>query len=518
MMRSIGTVLGVAGLCVGAGVCQGQVTRNQVVHSIKTYDAIPLPTAKSVTPGSVFESGTRFTNFSDLSRTPDGRSWYVLATTDSIGGGAQDQGLVFGTGFNSSILAREGVTETAAGEFLNFSLVPAVRMNNSGQWAVAYRQNVTGTTSTNDRLAKFQGSTLLSVLAPGSAIPGGGGATFNASGGNTSNLSFNSVNISGAGDLGFLAYQPGAGTPNDTAFKDSGATIVADPTSGQFVPAGQLNAASLALTDIAPNTFQLNDAHTSYILQGTLGGTTSAVVVDGLVRVQIGAPVPTVASGNVTNIDVVRMEPSGDWFVVGRILSGAVTLRFVMRNGTIIAESGQPITPGNTELWGTGQFRDPSGDNAGNWIVSGPTTNVNTLLNDVLVYNSAKVVARKSDGLDLDGNGAYDDGLFLHTFRNRGVLASDDFFYWATTLKNTAAGTVGIGSGAAANSAALVRIRVCKVDFDNSGATTVADIFSFLSAWFANDRRSDFDLSGDRNVTDIFAFLSAWFGAAGDGC
>ncbi|MBY0262769.1 MAG: hypothetical protein K2Q20_10520, partial [Phycisphaerales bacterium] len=253
----------------------------------------------------------------------------------------------------------------------------------------------------------------------------------------------------------------------------------------------------------------------SYILQGTLG-TSAAAIVDGLVRVQVGAPVPTVASGNVTNIDVVRMEANGDWFVVGRILSGATTLRFVMRNGTVIAESGQPITPGSTELWGTGQFRDPSGDNAGNWIVGGSTNNPNSLINDVLVYNSAKVVARESDGLDLDGNGVYDDGLFLHTFRNRGVLAGDDFFYWATTLKSTAAGTGGIGSSA--NNAALVRIRVCKVDFDNSGATTVADIFSFLSAWFANDRRSDFDLSGDRNVTDIFAFLSAWFGAAGDGC
>ena len=40
----------------------------------------------------------------------------------------------------------------------------------------------------------------------------------------------------------------------------------------------------------------------------------------------------------------------------------------------------------------------------------------------------------------------------------------------------------------------------------------VADIFAFLSRWFAADPRADFNLSGDVNVSDIFAFLSAWFG------
>jgi len=51
----------------------------------------------------------------------------------------------------------------------------------------------------------------------------------------------------------------------------------------------------------------------------------------------------------------------------------------------------------------------------------------------------------------------------------------------------------------------------CPVDFDCSGIRDVADIFAFLSAWFAADPRSDFNASGVRDVADIFAFLSAWF-------
>ena len=51
----------------------------------------------------------------------------------------------------------------------------------------------------------------------------------------------------------------------------------------------------------------------------------------------------------------------------------------------------------------------------------------------------------------------------------------------------------------------------CAADFDNSGARDVADIFAFLSAWFASGPGSDFNNSGTRDVADIFSFLSAWF-------
>ena len=54
-------------------------------------------------------------------------------------------------------------------------------------------------------------------------------------------------------------------------------------------------------------------------------------------------------------------------------------------------------------------------------------------------------------------------------------------------------------------------LTICAADFDCSGTRDVADIFAFLSAWFAADPRSDFNASGVRDVADIFAFLSAWF-------
>ena len=53
----------------------------------------------------------------------------------------------------------------------------------------------------------------------------------------------------------------------------------------------------------------------------------------------------------------------------------------------------------------------------------------------------------------------------------------------------------------------------CYADFTKDGNKDVADIFAFLSAWFANSPFSDVggDGTGTRDVSDIFQFLSAWF-------
>jgi len=65
--------------------------------------------------------------------------------------------------------------------------------------------------------------------------------------------------------------------------------------------------------------------------------------------------------------------------------------------------------------------------------------------------------------------------------------------------------------GAACNAVGNDKTPCCKADFNQNGSVNVADIFAFLSAWFAADPRSDFNASGVRDVADIFAFLSAWF-------
>ncbi|MBY0260853.1 MAG: hypothetical protein K2Q20_00815, partial [Phycisphaerales bacterium] len=69
----------------------------------------------------------------------------------------------------------------------------------------------------------------------------------------------------------------------------------------------------------------------------------------------------------------------------------------------------------------------------------------------------------------------------------------------------------GDGAVTTADLALLPSAPTCAADFNNSGTRDVADIFAFLSAWFANGPGSDFNNSGTRDVADIFSFLSAWF-------
>jgi hypothetical protein len=54
-------------------------------------------------------------------------------------------------------------------------------------------------------------------------------------------------------------------------------------------------------------------------------------------------------------------------------------------------------------------------------------------------------------------------------------------------------------------------LRVCRADFNCSGAATIQDIFDFLAAWFAGDPRADFNGVNGIGIQDIFDFLAAWF-------
>jgi hypothetical protein len=51
----------------------------------------------------------------------------------------------------------------------------------------------------------------------------------------------------------------------------------------------------------------------------------------------------------------------------------------------------------------------------------------------------------------------------------------------------------------------------CPADVDGSGSAHLADIFAFLTAWFAGDPRADFDHARGVDILDIFAFVAAWF-------
>ena len=63
------------------------------------------------------------------------------------------------------------------------------------------------------------------------------------------------------------------------------------------------------------------------------------------------------------------------------------------------------MAPGSSLVWET--FRSVRGNNRGDYVISGNASG-DTLTDDVLVFNGQRIVARESDPVDMDGNGAFD--------------------------------------------------------------------------------------------------------------
>jgi hypothetical protein len=495
-----------------AGSVLGAASGALAQHKIEAVYAITghAPgSPKTAVPGTV--AGTtdpRFTNFSELNRSPDGKTWTVLATTNATPA-TQDQLFLIGSGLSTTRFFQEGVTQINSPsdptpEFFNLgtSLTVAPRINNLGQWAAGFRLGITGATMADDRLAIWDG-TAFTVIKSGDPIPASGG-------GGTYGGSFNTATITSTGAAAFLATPAPNSAAFDSAFLANGQTRLIDV--GFTIPSGQLTGTPVAWNDVDSNAsaFQINADGTRYIALGEVGfldtTTDKVAVVDGSVVVQEGFPVVGVG-GNVTTISSVRMEPSGDWYIRGTSVTTdatPVSTTWIMKNGTVVARQRDPLYPGATENWAS--FRDVKGDNCGNYVINGSSDNTDGTLNDVLVYNGSKIIARESDPVDLNNDGTANDSLFLFTFQDRAVLLDDDFYYFSTRIKATATGTSGLG----ANSS-LLRIRACRADFDNSGSISIDDIFIYINAWFANNPRANWDCGTPLNIDDIFIYINAWF-------
>ncbi|MCC6323062.1 MAG: hypothetical protein IT438_16690 [Phycisphaerales bacterium] len=483
-----------------------------VLASIQHAPASPKSAIPGVIPGEGIPGDPRFVNFSNkIFRSPTTNLWTVVVTTN-LTPGAADQVLLIGQGLNivgGQVAAREGVSATTAGDLINFSRLDCPRINDSGQWAMTFRPAAGGTT--NERVVRWDGSELLTVFGPGSEIPAVPGQFFAGA--------FNGCNIANSGAVGFLAT--GLPTnPGDSAFGADGAALLAE--AGISIPTGQSGTPG-AWNDIdtstgSPQFWQSGDG-TRWIALGEVGTDTSrdkAAVVDGAVVVQEGSVLAGSAFVSpVGSIGDVWMESGGDWFVRAANADG---IDWICRNGAVVAVEGRPIVPGSTELWQT--FRDIRGNNRGDFVVSGNTNRDlaeppdGGLSDDVLVLNGRRVIARESDPVDLDGNGAFDDSLFLHLIQDRGAFNNDGYFYFASRLKSAATDTVPVG-GSANTAGSLLRIFACPADFNGSGAVSVQDIFDYLAAYFGDSPAADINNSGAVSVQDIFDYLALYFAGCG---
>ena len=202
---------------------------------------------------------------------------------------------------------------------------------------------------------------------------------------------------------------------------------------GVTVPAGQALGTERPIENFDLGDFWAAADGSRWLVQGDLAGDTAkddVVVVDGQVVLQEGVPVP--ASGHVAPISSggVRgacMDASGAWLVRGGNTGGH---DWVVRNGSIVAETEARVTPGAQERWDDTGFAPGffavAGNGCGSYVVGGVTDHTDPALDAVLVLDGLRVIARESDPVDLDGDGAFDDGVFIDTFGDDDLALTEE--------------------------------------------------------------------------------------------
>ena len=104
-----------------------------------------------------------------------------------------------------------------------------------------------------------------------------------------------------------------------------------------------------------------------------------------------------------------------------------------------------PHATGATETWGV-TLSAIAINSEGAWLLAGTTSETDINKDTVIVYNGDRVVAREGDPIDLNGDGLFNDDVFINSFQAFDMRLTDQLeVYFLATLRN-GAGTGGAGS------------------------------------------------------------------------
>jgi len=268
--------------------------------------------------------------------------------------------------------------------------------------------------------------------------------------------------------------------------------------------------------DIDSNDFWTTPDGSTWIAQGedmSPDNQDEILVVNDTVVLREGTPVVPGSEIIIAAISHSKLAGDGSWFTRG---DDPGDNDWAVRNGTLLAATGDPIIIGSEEHWGD-KFLSFTGNRMGDWVLTGNTDIGDDAIDEVLVVNGEIIVAREGDPIDLDGNGEFDDDAFI----GRGNLTSsafhaDDIFlgddltlFFFASLRNAAGEDLGsFGSGGDA----FIRVLLapeCPADITGDGVVDVLDLLEVLSQWGTS---GDADITGDGivDVLDLLEVLAAW--------
>ncbi len=472
------------------------------------------PTA--AVPGALDLSGnpaaSDFRALEDLMVTPDGSRWMIKGRTQL--GSDLENILILGQGSTHSNFAQEGqpIPSGSAGELFDFFGSGVGRFDDNGNFAFSARARGT---STLQKVLYWNGSTFTTTAIQGQFYTGLQDLIPNPSGDETVGNSIGSIHPLNDGRIGaqdssilniHTTRRP-AVFYNLAAFHQTNVTNINGFMGGFPETWKTINA----------NSFYSSPDGAHWIAIGQVNQATNidAVLVhDGTVVIQEGMTLPGASAAVASTIVAADIASDGSYVARGALAAGGV---YAVRNGAVIAATGMSVD-GGAETWGT-SFLSIHTNASGDWVLVGNTNNANPAQDQVLVLNGTTVLAREGDPIDLDGNGMFDDNVFIG--RNNPANAafetndlyitnSGDVYFIANLIDG--AGNELNSSPAFTSPQALLRIAgACPGDVNGDRVVNFTDLNIVLSFFGQNvTPGTNGDLNGDGivNFTDLNTVLS----------
>ncbi len=468
----------------------------------------------SLAPGT---AGGRFNGFGRPIASPSGNWWLLRASTD-LGDQARFVILRTPTDGQPELLLHEGVTQTPGGTLVRAS---GLAVNDAGVAAVA--ANDTGPSGGARFIARTTGSGLTDVARTGQPIPAFPDETYVQG-------PWDSVSIMADGSTAFCTGTFWGGQYGAYLTAD-GAQVIAQV--GDTPDGAEYHIASMSDELGRSGRLFMDATGTQHIFEAILGSGIPTedyvIVANGTAVVQQGVTVLPGMESPVASVTGFTMGAGGTWVLRGINVDGGPWA--AVGEGTSVVrviKAGEPIYPGAAETWRAhpydGAFFAVAADAAGNFIVGGMTDRGNDFEDAVLVYNGEAVVARENDPVDLDGNGVFDDGVYIRSIDPDSVAFIPGAVLFTVTLRDADGALCRTNN--TERGQAIVRVALpggaCPVDWNGDGSVNSSDISAFLTGWLQSlqDGTLAADFNGDNavNSTDISAFLTAWLQAVQNGC
>ncbi|MCW5765782.1 MAG: DUF11 domain-containing protein [Phycisphaeraceae bacterium] len=383
--------------------------------------------------GNAFAFGRPFVS-------PDGTRWAL--TADTTAGSTENTLILTGFGSERRIVVREGYS--AIGADVPTSTNPVfdriIAINDDG--TIGFTTRTFAAQAANSKrivVRAVPGATpndpytYTVVARQDTAAPSVPGANY----GGTASM----AGIAADGSLSFYSNLSGpTAATNEVLLTNDGSTLLA--REGVGIPTGQAGG-----TTFTYESFQNNFSDRgfniapggSWIAESALTGAPTssnfALTVDGQVRIQEGNPIPgSIFTEGVQFFNFNFMESDGNWFAYGSNLPPVVPAfnngqDWVVRNGTVIAATGQPITPSSTETWSDSflsrTFFLATG-RGNNYVVGGFTSNTE-FTRRVVVANGNTVILREGDPVDVNADGINNDNVYVNLIEdNRAVVITNE--------------------------------------------------------------------------------------------